>query len=370
MIKIDIYSGFLGAGKTTLIKKLIKEAYQGQKVVLIENEFGEIGIDGGFLSDAGIEIKEINSGCICCSLTGDFREALKQLAEKFEPDRIIIEPSGVAKLSELAAAVISTDGGEFKLNGLTTVVDAGKCGMYMKNFGEFFDDQISFAHTVILSRTQKLSQEKLIETEALLRAKNPKAAFVTAAWDALDGKEILAAIDGCDALSEEIENIIREHEAECDDPECSCHHHEHAHHEHHHEHGCEHDHHEHHHEHDCEHDHHEHHHEHDCEHDYHEHHHGHGHDADELFMSMGLETARRYSESEISAMLKSLEDSEKCGLVLRAKGIVECADGAWIHFDYTPGEADIRKGGAALTGMLCVIGSELKEPEIKEIFKL
>ena len=346
MTKIDIFSGFLGAGKTTLIKKLIKEAYAGQKIVLIENEFGEIGIDGGFLADAGIEITEMNSGCICCSLTGDFRTALKQVADKFNPDRILIEPSGVGKLSDVAAAVMSTEGVEFELNGLVTIVDAGKAKMYMKNFGEFFDDQVSFSHTIILSRTQNVNDEKLEEVIKLLREKNEKAVIMTAAWDELDGKEILKAIDGKDALSEELEHMIHEHmeEDECDDPDCECHHHHEHEHEHHHEHEHEH---------------------------HHEHHHHHGeHDADEVFTSWGVETGKRYAEADIKAVLDAFAESNKYGMILRAKGIVECSEGGWIHFDYTPGEADIRKGSAAPTGMLCVIGSELKEDLVKEAFGL
>ena len=337
MIKVDIFSGFLGAGKTTLIKKLIKEAYAGQKIVLIENEFGEIGIDGGFLKDAEIEIKEMNAGCICCSLTGDFRTALKQVADTYAPDRIIIEPSGVGKLSDVASAVMSTEGVDFELNGLVTIVDAGKCKIYMKNFGEFFDDQVSFAHTVILSRTQKLTAGKVEEAASLLKAKNDKAAIVTAAWDAIDGKEILAAIDGKDALTEELHHMIHEHmeEDECDDPDCECHHH--------------------------------HHHDHDHEHHHHHHHH---HDADEVFTSWGVETAKRYTEDEIKTVLKDFEDNEKFGFILRAKGIVESSNGTWIHFDYTPGEVDIRTGSAALTGMLCVIGSKLNEDAVREEFKL
>lgn len=352
MTKVDVYSGFLGAGKTTLIKKLLKEAYSGQKTVLIENEFGEIGIDGGFLAEAGVEITEINSGCICCSLTGDFREALKQVVERFSPDRILIEPSGVAKLSEIAAAVMSVKDVGLEINGLTAVVDAGKCKMYMKNFGEFFNDQISFASTVILSRTQKLDEQKTLEAFDMIRAANAKATIISSNWEELDGREILAAIDGRNALAETIEDIMREHEdGECDDPACSCHeyHHEHEHepyHDHEHDHDHEHEHH----------------------HDHHGHHHGH--DADEVFTSWGVETAKRYSEADIKATLKGFEDSSKYGFILRAKGIVECSDGAWLHFDYTPGEADIRKGGAAVSGMLCVIGHELNEAAVKESFKL
>lgn len=358
MTKIDIYSGFLGAGKTTLIKKLVKEAYAGQKIVIIENEFGEIGIDGGFLQDAGVEVREMNSGCICCSLTGDFKEALKKVLEQFEPDRIIIEPSGVGKLSEVAAAVMATGDERLVLGGLTTVVDASKCKMYMKNFGEFFTDQVGTAHCVILSRTGKLSAEKVQEAVALLKEKNPEAKIITADWDQLDGKVMLETIDGRDALTAQMEELLREHEA---------HEHEHHHHDHDHDHEEHHDH-----EHcGCGHDHeHEHHHDHD--HDHGEecscgcgHHHGH--DADEVFTSWGTETAARYTESQIEEVLEDLNASEY-GIVLRAKGIVECADGGWIHFDFTPGEADIRKGPAAATGMLCVIGAQLNVDAVKELF--
>lgn len=365
MIKIDIYSGFLGAGKTTLIKKLVKEAYVGQKIVLIENEFGEIGIDGGFLKDAGIQITEMNSGCICCSLTGDFRAALKKVADKYSPDRIIIEPSGVGKLSDVAAAVMSTEGVEFELNGLTAIVDAVKCKMYMKNFGEFFDDQVGFAHTIILSRTQSVTDERLEETVALLKEKNVRAAIMTANWDDLDGKDILSVIDGKDALMEELKHMIGEHleddDDECDDPDCCCHDHHHEHeHEHHHDHD-----HEHHHHHETElrtHDNHD--------GDEHHHHHVHSHHADEVFTSWGTETAKRFSWANISAVLKDFENEAKYGLVIRAKGIVESTDGTWIHFDYTPGEAEVRIGSAAPTGMLCVIGAQLKEEAIKEGFGL
>ncbi len=354
MTKIDIFSGFLGAGKTTLIKKLIKEAYAGQKIVLIENEFGEIGIDGGFLQDAGINITEMNSGCICCSLTGGFREALKQVVDTYNPERILIEPSGVGKLSDVAAAVMSTEGVEFELNGLVAVVDAVKAKMYMKNFGEFFDDQVGFSHTIILSRSQNVNDEKLEEVVALLREKNAKAAIMTAAWDDIDGKEILAAIDGKDALSEELKHMIHEHmeEDECDDPDCECHNHHHHHDDDDDECCC-------------------HNHEHNHEHEHHHHHHHGDHDADEVFTSWGVNTAKRYSEADIKAVLDVFADeSNKYGMILRAKGIVECSEGGWIHFDYTPGEADIRKGSAATTGMLCVIGSELKEDLVKEAFNL
>ncbi len=394
MTKIDIYSGFLGAGKTTLIKKLVKEAYPGQKIVIIENEFGEIGIDGGFLQDAGVEIREMNSGCICCSLTGDFKEALKLVLADIKPDRIVIEPSGVGKLSEVAAAVMATGSDELELGGLTTVVDAAKCKMYLKNFGEFFDDQLESAHCIVLSRTGKLSETKIAEAVELIRQHNAKAQIITADWDQLDGKQILQAIDGRDALSEELKALIAQHVAEAeeeddDDDECECgHHHDHECCEHHHECGHEpgdegclehhaHDeahecccgHHHHHHE---EHEHHHHHEEHEHHHDehgHHHHHHHHGeHDADEVFTSWGAETVKRFTEEEISSMLGALEDEQRFGMVLRAKGIVAAEDGSWIHFDYTPGEADVRKGPAATTGLLCVIGAELKEHEVAELF--
>ncbi len=374
MTKIDIYSGFLGAGKTTLIKKLLAEAYKDMKVVLIENEFGEIGVDGGFLKDAGVEIKELNAGCICCSLTGDFKEALKLVAKEYNPDRIIIEPSGVGKLSEVAAAVMATENKDLEIGGLTTVVDAQKCRMFMKNFGEFFDDQLKFAHTIILSRTQYLDDDKLQAVLDMLREKNSEAEIITAPWDDLDGKQILAAVDGRDELSEELHHMIEEHireDAEDDDDEDEHEHHHHHHHDHDHEHhhddddddDDDEDEHEHHH-HDDEHEHHHHGH-------HHHHHHHHGeHDADEVFESIGHETARRYTEDELEAMLLALDDSEKYGLIVRAKGIVENKEGGWIHFDYTPGEVDIRSGAAATHGLVCVIGHEPKEEEIEELFKL
>ena len=381
MTKIDIYSGFLGAGKTTLIKKLVAEAYKGQKIMIIENEFGEIGIDGGFLQDAGVQVREMNSGCICCSLTGDFKVALKMALEEYAPDRIVIEPSGVGKLSEVAAAVMATGDERLELGGLTTVVDASKCKMYLKNFGEFFKDQVGTAHTIVLSRTGKLSAEKVEEAVRLLRELNDKAQIVTADWDDLDGKEMLALIDGRDALSEELAELIRqhveedakweaedaEHEHDDDDDE---HEHEHEHHHHHH-----HDHddddddddddeheHEHHHHHHHDHDEHGHHHHH------HHHHHDGEHDADEVFTSWGETTAARFTVAEIEEKLKELDDTWTYGFVLRAKGIVQDKEEGWIHFDYTPGEINVRKGPAAATGMLCVIGAQMKEDEVKHLF--
>ena len=372
MTKIDIYSGFLGAGKTTLIKKLVAEAYKGQKIMIIENEFGEIGIDGGFLQDAGVQVREMNSGCICCSLTGDFKVALKMALEEYAPDRIVIEPSGVGKLSEVAAAVMATGDERLELGGLTTVVDASKCKMYLKNFGEFFKDQVGTAHTIVLSRTGKLSAEKVEEAVRLLRELNDKAQIVTADWDDLDGKEMLAIIDGRDALSEELAELIRqhveedakweaedaEHEHDDDDDEDEHEHHHHHHHDHDDDDDDEDEHEHHHHHHHDEHGHHHHHH----------HHHDGEHDADEVFTSWGETTAARFTVSEIEEKLKALDDTWTYGFVLRAKGIVQDKEEGWIHFDYTPGEINVRKGPAAATGMLCVIGAQMKEDEVKRLF--
>ncbi len=377
-MKIDIFSGFLGAGKTTLIKKLIQEAYAGEKVVLIENEFGEIGIDGGFLQEAGVNITEMNSGCICCSLVGDFSKALQQVATEYAPDRIVIEPSGVGKLSDVIKAVANANLKEAKLNAFCTVVDAAKCKMYMKNFGEFFNDQVENASCIILSHTDKLTSEKLEMAVALLKEKNASATVVTASWESLDGKAILASMEQKDSLQAELSRLKEEthrhrHEQEKD----CCHgHHEHGEHghgchEHHHEHneecGCGH-HHEHgEHGHGC----HEHHHEHNeecgCGH-HHEHHHGHHH-ADEVFTSWGMETARKYTEEEIENALHALANEETYGIILRAKGIV-AGEGKWIHFDYVPEEPDVRTGGASVTGRLCVIGCNLNEEALKSLFKL
>ncbi len=353
MTKIDIFSGFLGAGKTTLIRKLLKEGYHNEKVVLIENEFGEIGIDGSFLQDAGVITREINSGCICCSLVGDFAEALKMVTEQYSPDRIIIEPSGVGKLSDIAAAVLDAGLEDAELSGLTTVVDASKCKIYMKNFGEFFNNQVQFAHCIILSRTGNISQDKLDAALALLREKNADAIIVTTPWDQLTGDQIMDAILQKNQLTAEMEELIRKEAGEH-------HHHHHHDHEHEHHHDHEHDH-----EHEHEHDHdHEHHHDHDNEH----HHHHHDHDADEIFTSWGRNTAKAFTAEQIDAILAALDDTDKYGSVLRAKGIVACTDGTWIHFDYTPGEREVRKGPAAVTGMLCVIGAELKEDAVAELF--
>ena len=401
MTKVDVFSGFLGAGKTTLIKKLIAEAYAGEKLVLIENEFGEIGVDGGFMQDAGIEVTEMNSGCICCSLTGDFRAALHEVCERYAPDRILIEPSGVGKLSDIVTAVEQASDGELTINALCTVVDAGKCKMYMRNFGEFFNNQVESAGCIILSRTAGIKEEKLAECVALLREKNPGAVIITTPWDELSGAQILDAMEKRDTLTAALESIEREHEEDEDEHEHHHHHdHEHEEHEHHHHFdengncscGCHHDddedddgheHEHHHHDHDehdhdhecgCGHDHEHHHHDHD-EHDHdHEcccghHHHHHGHDADEVFTSWGMETAKKFTEDGLRAALAALEDEAKYGAVLRAKGIVAASEGEWIHFDYTPGEINIRRGSAGVTGRLCVIGHELHEDAVAGLFR-
>ncbi len=367
MTKIDIFSGFLGAGKTTLIKKLISEAYAGEKVVLIENEFGEIGIDGGFLKDAGIEITEMNSGCICCSLVGDFSEALKKVLSELEPDRILIEPSGVGKLSDVIKAVSAVDSERILLSSFTAVVDAKKCKIYMKNFGEFYNDQIESARCIVLSHTTNMDEAKITECINLIREKNSDAVIVTTPWELLNGKQIAEAMEGAGTLKATIEELEHEH-------------HHHHHHEHHEECGCGHDHHHHEHEEECccGHDHH--HHEHDeeccCGHD---HHHGHdeecccGHDhhhhhADEVFTSWGVETAKAYSKEEINHALEEFDDSGKYGTILRAKGIVASTDGQWIHFDYVPGESDVRFGSADVVGRLCVIGADLNKEEVEKLF--
>ena len=405
MTKIDIFSGFLGAGKTTLIKKLIAEAFQGEQIVLIENEFGEIGIDGGFLKEAGIQITEMNSGCICCSLVGDFRAALKKVVEQYHPDRILIEPSGVGKLSDVTRAVETiADEEDVKLNSFVTVADVNKVRLYMKNFGEFYNDQVSHASTILLSRTGSASEEKIEKAVAMLREKNPKATIVTTDWNQLTGAQILKAMESEDdfvqALLEQARQTVEEHEHHHHYDEngvCSCGHHhdedEDEHEHHHHDHdacGCDHDHdhdHEHHHDHEeeeyehhhhdhdecgCDHDHdheHEHHHDHDgacscgCGHDHHHHH------ADEVFTSWGKETARKYTEAELNFALESL-DSGELGAVLRAKGIVPGTEGQWFHFDYVPGEHQVRTGAADVTGRLCVIGSKLDEKALDQLFKL
>ncbi|MDD6995242.1 MAG: CobW family GTP-binding protein [Candidatus Borkfalkiaceae bacterium] len=360
MTKIDVYSGFLGAGKTTLIKKLIKEAYAGEKVVLIENEFGEIGVDGGFLKDAGVNITEMNSGCICCSLVGDFAKALKQVEETYSPDRIVIEPSGVGKLSDVIRAVQRADVKNAALNAFCAVVDAGKCKMYMKNFGEFFTDQVANASCIVLSHTAGVPEEKLQTCLQLLKEVNPKANYVTADWDKLDGKTILAALEQTDCLEEELKKLAEEYEHDHDDHDEDDDEHEH---EHEHEHGHGHGHCCHHHDHEEE----------DDEHDEDEHEHGHEHGhhhhhADEVFTSWGVETAHKFTEEELKAALAALADEEKYGTVLRAKGIVAGEEHCW-HFDYVPGEADVRSGGAIVTGRLCVIGCRLNEEALKQLFK-
>lgn len=371
MTKIDIFSGFLGAGKTTLIKKLISDGYNGEKLVLIENEFGEIAVDGGFLKDAGIEITEMSSGCICCSLVGDFHDALGKVIDEFHPDRILIEPSGVGKLSDVIKAVQGVETEDVKLNGFTTVVDASKAKMYMKNFGEFFNNQIEHAACIILSRTGKLSEAKLSETLALIKEKNPEAVIITTPWEELSGSVILEAIERKTTLKETLAELISNMVIEDEDEDEHEHHHDHDDHDHD-EDEDEHEHHDHddHDEHDHEdHDEHEHSHAH---HHHHHHHHGDGdHDADEIFESWGVESAHKYSEEDITAILTALDDSEKYGMVLRSKGIVPASDGGeWIHFDYTPGEVNVRRGTAEVTGRVCVIGSELKEPALKELFQI
>ena len=378
MTVIDIYSGFLGAGKTTLIKKMIQEAYCGQQLVLIENEFGEIGIDGGFLQEAGINITEMNSGCICCSLVGDFGKALNEVISKYHPDRVIIEPSGVGKLSDVVAAVEKVTGEEVRLGYRVAVADAGKVKIYMKNFGEFYNNQIETASTIILSRTDAIPQAKLDTAVELLRQHNQTATLVTTPWGELTGEQLLEAMEGASSVEKALEALEHEHHHHHEDGHC-CHDHEHHHH---HEDGhCCHDH-EHHHHHEdghCCHDHEHHHHEDGhccCGHDHEHHHHedgrcccGHDHDhhADEVFTSWGRETARKFSSSDIETALKQL-DTGSFGMVLRAKGIVACTDGGWIHFDYVPEEADVRMGSAAVIGKLCVIGSQLDEAAIGSLF--
>lgn len=349
MTKITIFSGFLGAGKTTLIKKLIKEGYNGEKLVLIENEFGQIGIDGGFLKDAGIEITEMNSGCICCSLVGDFGKALVKVLDEYKPDRILIEPSGVGKLSDVINAVRNIDVHDVELDGFTTVVDAKKCKMYQKNFGEFFDNQIEYASCIILSHTSGLSQEKINESIELLRKFNADAPIVTTDWEELDGSQIIDAMTRKNTLEGELKKMLEHEHEHHHDEQCCCHGHEHHHHDD--EHCCCHGH-EHYH-HDDEH----------CSCHDHEHHH-----ADEVFTSWGAETPRPYTFEAISAALEALSDEEKFGVVLRAKGIVAGEDGKWIHFDYIPGTPDVRYGSAETTGRLCVIGSKLNEEAVAKLF--
>ncbi len=343
MTKIDIFSGFLGAGKTTLIRKLISEGYKNEKLVLIENEFGEIAVDGGFLKDAGVEITEMNSGCICCTLVGDFTEALKKVMGEYKPDRILIEPSGVGKLSDVAKAVAGVEGAE--IGAKVTVVDAGKCRMYIRNFGEFFNDQVQHADVIVLSRTDTASDGKVVTASALLSQLNPNATVITTPWSELSGEQIVQVMERIDSLSSTMQEMEHFHE----------HHHHHEHGEHC---GCGHDHHEHEH---------EHHHEHGehcgCGHD-------HDHHADEVFTSWGVETPKKFTEAELKDILAKLEDANRLGTILRAKGFVDASDGEWIYFDYVPGEVDIRRGGAAVTGRLCVIGSKINEQAIKELFNI
>ena len=410
--KIDIISGFLGAGKTTLIKKLLKEAYADEQVVLIENEFGEIGIDGGFLKEAGIEIREMNSGCICCSLVGDFGTSLKEVVDKYHPDRILIEPSGVGKLSDVIKAVQGVQGDvDIVLNSYTTVVDAKKCKMYMRNFGEFFNNQVEYAGAIIMSRTDIIDEKKAQQAMELLRGINAKAAIITTPIEKLDGKKILEVMEKPVSLEEELmaeEEVCPEcghvhehgeHHHHDHEDECGCghdhdeheHHHDHDEHEHHHDEcGCDHEHdehehhhdhegHEHHHDHDDEcgcghgHDehHHEHHHDHDhecgCGHDHHDHHHHH---ADEVFTSWGRETIKKYTRESLEKMLEALSASEDYGIILRAKGMLPAEDGTWIYFDMVPEETEIREGAPEYTGRLCVIGSKLKEDKLAELFGL
>lgn len=376
MTKIDIVSGFLGAGKTTLIKKLLSEALKGTKVVLIENEFGEIGVDGGFLKDAGIEIREMNSGCICCSLVGDFTTSLEEVISKYAPERILIEPSGVGKLSDVQRAVLkASEAAGVEPGSSVAVVDASKCKVYMKNFGEFFIDQIEHAGTIILSRTQNMAEEKLLKVVEMIREHNKDAKIVTTPWDELSGEYILETFEAVTSFEDELmEEFKHEHEHHHhhhdDDEECCCGHHHHhdedddEHECHHHDHEHEH-HHEHHHDHEHEHDHH---HEHGegCTCGCHEHDHHHHH-ADEVFTSIGMETAKKFTKEEVSAFLEALEDDSKYGYVLRAKGMVPSEGSEWVYFDYTPGELNVRGGAAEYTGKICVIGSELKEDAIKAL---
>ena len=374
MTRIDIFSGFLGAGKTTLIRKLIAEGYQGEKLVLIENEFGEIAIDGGFLKDAGVEITEMNSGCICCTLVGDFTKALKKVMEDFAPDRIIIEPSGVGKLSDVAAAVERVEGAQ--IGAKVTVVDAGKCKMYMRNFGEFFNDQVQNADLIVLSRTDSANEAKTMTAVELLKGLNSEAGLITTPWDKLSGEQIRQVMDenGLRAAREALEHEHEHHhhhhdEDECDDPECECHHHHHddpecddpA---------CECHHHHHDHDEDGEHEHHHHHDGEECDDPECECHHHHHHHADEIFTSWGMETPRKFSEQELRQILSRLEDEAKYGVILRAKGIVDASDGDFLYFDYVPGEIDLRRGAPTVTGRFCVIGSKINESALKELFNI
>ena len=403
MTKIDIVSGFLGAGKTTLIKKLLKDALAGTRVVLIENEFGEIGIDGGFLKESGIEIREMNSGCICCSLVGDFGTSLREVMSTYAPERILIEPSGVGKLSDVMKAIQdAAEGSEMELNSAVAVVDASKCKIYIKNFGEFFVNQIEYAGTIILTRTDKVSDAKIAECVELLRQHNDKATIITTPIAELDGKQILTTIEGkADLQAQILAEVMADHDGDDDEDEHEHHHHhhhddddedEHEHHHHHHDDDDDEDEHEHHHHHhddddEDEHEHHHHHHhDHDHEHaevivdeqgnriykshDHHHHHHHHGgHDADEIFVSWGMETPAKYSQEEIKEILAQLDDEEKYGIVLRSKGMVPDAEGRWVHFDYVPEETEVRFGAADVTGKICVIGAQLKEDALADLFR-
>ena len=368
MTKIDIFSGFLGAGKTTLIKKLITEAYKGEKLVLIENEFGEIGIDGGFMKEAGIQVNEMNSGCICCSLVGDFKTSLLQVLEQFAPDRILIEPSGVGKLSDVIRAAQQVESDDVKLNSFTAVVDATKCKVYSKNFGEFYDDQIAHAGCIVFSRTDGIAPEKLELAFHLVRERNAEATIITTPWSELDGSAILSAMEHRHTVHDDLEEMTHntcpvcghhhddDHHHHHHDDECDCHHDEHHHH-HHHDDEC-----------DYHHDEHHHHHHHDDECDCHHGEHHHHHHADDVFSSWGVETIRAYSAEDIHKALSALADEEKYGVILRAKGIVAGTDGQWIHFDYVPGDVDVRFGGADVIGKLCVIGADIHEDALKSLF--
>ena len=403
MTKVDIFSGFLGAGKTTLIRKLIEEAYGDEKVVLIENEFGEIGVDKGFLKNTGIQINQMNAGCICCTLVGDFGKALNEVIEQYHPDRILIEPSGVGKLSDVIIAVQDLKNDEIQLNGFTTVIDAKKAKIYLKNFGEFYVNQVEHASSIILSHVQGLSQEKIDQVIALLREHNKEATIVTTDWKNISGAKILETMEQKKTLSAELDHLREEaykeqaeHEAEHHhhhhdhdedehdhDEHCCCGHHEHHHHDEDDEHECcghHHDHEEHDHD-ECDHDEHDHEHEHHHHHEdgecscgcgghHHHHHHGHGHAADEVFDEFGVTTAHKYDKAQLENALEEIEEESKCGMVLRAKGIVEGTDGKWYQFDYVPGEPEIREGEPEATGMVCVIGVNLKQDHIKELFGL
>ena len=377
MTKIDIFSGFLGAGKTTLIRKLIEEAYKGQQIVLIENEFGDIAIDGGFLQDAGVQITEMNSGCICCTLVGDFKAALEEVIETYHPDRIIIEPSGVGKLSDVSAAVNSV-AEHAEMGAKVTVVDATKCKMYIRNFGEFFNDQVQCADVIVLSRTSTISEDKLLQAVNMLKEINPEAQIVSTPWENLTGDQFMEAMEHRSALAAQLAEMAAEEHAHEHEHEHHHHDHDDEEHEHHHHHDHDDEEHEHHHDHDHDDEEHEHHHHHDHddeEHEHHHHHHDHDHHhhhhhADEVFGSWGMETPKKFTEEQIREILGKLDDEETYGNVLRAKGMLNTPDGEWIYFDYVPGEIDIRKGDPMLTGRFCVIGAQIKEEALKELFNI